>query len=223
MRFSLGLMGLFLLPGSIIAAWHGIILIAAMKVIWFPLLIGMILGIPFSKLLIKYIPIISTFEHELTHSIIALLFFRKISGFKATSENGGYVNITSGFGGKIGDVAISLAPYYLPTFTLFFTLISPLISRSFGSYFNAIIGLSFVYHSYSTYRETSRIQTDIKENGNLFSGIFISFMTIAVHGFICYFLTKGLKGLIIWSNLVWNESLSFYLYFYNKINMILEI
>ena len=78
MRFLLGLVALFIIPGSVLAFWNALIVIASDKDLWIPLICGFILGIPFYFMVIKKIYVISTFEHELTHALVALFFFRRI-------------------------------------------------------------------------------------------------------------------------------------------------
>ena len=62
-----------------------------------------------------------TFSHELSHTIVSLLFFKKIHSFHV-EENNGVVWHSGGFGG----IFITLAPYCLPIFSVksffFFTL-----------------------------------------------------------------------------------------------------
>ena len=84
MRFLLGFFALFIIPGSAVACWDGLLFIARDPQLWIPLISGFGGGILLYILVIRKLPAISTFEHELTHALVALLFFRRINKFKVT-------------------------------------------------------------------------------------------------------------------------------------------
>ena len=62
---------------------------------------------------------LQTFTHELTHTIVAVMFFRKIHYFHAEERSG----VMGHSGGKFGQNFITLAPYCLPIFTYVFLLL----------------------------------------------------------------------------------------------------
>ena len=72
-------------------------------------------GVVFSLLIVsvyrKKLEFFSTFEHELTHNIWAMLFFRKPMGFHVNKDGSGLFEFIPG--GKFSDIFISLAPYFL--------------------------------------------------------------------------------------------------------------
>ncbi len=111
-----------------------------------------------------------TIEHELTHTLFALLSFHKIVDFKATDSLGGHMRF-SGVGG--GNWLITIAPYFFPTFSM---LVIGFIYLSQSQYYPMLItllGYSIVYHIHSTYTETSTQQPDIQEVGLVFSFLFL--------------------------------------------------
>ena len=55
----------------------------------------------------------STFEHELTHLIVGLIFFKRPVGFHATAGEGGSTVLYG------SNFIINLAPYFLPTLVFF--------------------------------------------------------------------------------------------------------
>ena len=106
MKILLGLFALFIIPGSLMGFWDALLMIAGNQDLWIPLLCGLCMGIPLYFTLIKKIPAISTFEHELIHALVALLFFRRIHKFIVTNSNGGQVQYSGNFGGQFGDLLI---------------------------------------------------------------------------------------------------------------------
>jgi hypothetical protein len=154
MKFILALFALFIIPGSALAFRDALMVIAGNKEIWVPLVVGLAAGVPLHLLVIRKIPWISTFEHELTHALVALLFFRRIRRFVVTARRGGQVQYTGNFGGQFGELLIGLAPYYLPTFTLFSVLARPFLPSGWFPWFDGFIGATLAFHVFSTIEET---------------------------------------------------------------------
>jgi len=146
---------------------------------------GFILFLPFWFFWLKKSSFYSTFEHELTHLIVGLFFFKKPAHFTVTHEEGG---VTGLFGNNF---IITLAPYFLPTFALFILPIYPIINSEFQLYFFILFGFIISYHVLSTIQEFSFYQPDIYTSGKLFSTIFLIFANIIVYGFILMFVNGG--------------------------------
>ena len=127
------------------------------------------------------------FEHEFTHMIIGLLFFKKPRVFIA-SEYGGAVELYG------GNFIITLAPYFFPTFSYLLLLIFPLLNPSFYNYFYLSLGIITGYHISSTLIEFDFGQPDIITSGIVFSLLFCLFMNILTLGFLFYFVAYGFKG-----------------------------
>lgn len=173
---------------------------------------GTFAGIIIDHLFLRKIPGLETFEHELTHTLTALAFFRKVTGFRITKYSGGSMSFRSGFGGEFGDDFIGLSPYFLPTFTFILSLVYPLLSFqniSSQKIYWGIAGFTFGFHIWSTLRETkgnwsenlfSRKHdhvngTDISKRGMIYSTIFILFFTLLFHGIILVLFLKGYNGI----------------------------
>jgi hypothetical protein len=157
MKFLLGLVALFIIPGSVSASWEALLLIANDNELWIPLAFGLAAGIPLYFTLIKKLPAISTFEHELTHALVALLFFRRIHKFIVTNRRGGQVQYSGTFGGEFGDLLIGLAPYFLPTFTLIAVLVRPFLPAGWFPWYDGFIGATLAFHVFSTLEETKAV------------------------------------------------------------------
>jgi hypothetical protein len=209
MRFLLGLIALFIIPGSALAFWDALLGIARDKDLWIPLVCGLAAGIPVYFIVIKKIPYISTFEHELTHALVALLFFRRIHKFIVTSRRGGQVQYSGNFGGEFGTLLIGLAPYYLPTFTLIAVLVRPAIPAEWFPWFDVFIGATLAFHFCSTPEETKQAWTkrtftgagdnqktksDIGKVGYIFAFLVIAGFGIFLMGLVLQLIGSGYEG-----------------------------
>lgn len=172
---------------------------------------GVILGLLVYRYLISRWPAIATFEHELTHALVALLFFRKVTGFVVRREGTGYVRYTDGFGGSVAGHLIGLAPYFLPTFTLILVLVRPLAIDHLPTFwYDLAIGVSFGYQAYSTWDESELSQSDIDKRGAVFSVILIAALTLVTHGLVCHMLALGYGGIGVWMSRVSGISRAFW-------------
>ncbi len=105
--------------------------------------------------------------HELTHAFFALLFGGSVRSLKV-SDRGGRVTVTK------SNFLITLAPYFFPLYT-FGALILYGIFRVAGagaSAMNAAVfisGATFTFHLMLTFMFLQTDQTDISEQGALFS------------------------------------------------------
>jgi len=135
----------------------------------------------------------STFEHEFTHLLVGILFFKKPHGFTVSESEGGVVSLYG------GNFLITLAPYFLPTFTYILLPFYFIINPKFHLYYFAVLGFFTSYHILSTMREFSYKQPDIIKSGKVFSTFFLLFANIFVYGFLIAFIIGGFKevGLFI--------------------------
>lgn len=109
-------------------------------------------------------------EHELTHTLFALLTFHRIVDFRATESMGGYIQY-SGKGN--GNWLILIAPYFFPTFSMIIAILIYFSSPEHYSILLMFLGYTLVYHIHSTYVETSPRQSDLKVVGLWFSWFFL--------------------------------------------------
>lgn len=104
------------------------------------------------------------FNHEFTHLLFALLFFRRIYRFKV-DDSDSYVSYSSGW---FGYHAITLSPYCVPIFTLallpwHFTTASHL----YLTVIDILIGFSYSFHVCTWVKQIRLSQTDIIGPGRL--------------------------------------------------------
>jgi hypothetical protein len=111
------------------------------------------------------------FGHELTHAISALAFGGKIKKFKASSK-GGHVVITK------TNFVIALAPYFLPLYAILVIVVFVLGHliwnwTRFMPWFHFFLGAAYAFHITLTWHILHASQTDITDQGYLFSGVVI--------------------------------------------------
>lgn len=116
------------------------------------------------------------FTHELTHTLVAVLFFAKIREF-VVKDRDCYVNYKAG---PIGYVPITLSPYCIPIYTF---MLFPFRFAGDSHYmivFDALIAFSYAFHVHSFIKQTRFRQPDIENCGKARSVTFITFVHFAV-------------------------------------------
>lgn len=217
MRLLVGAVLLSFLPGVAVAFWEACARLGRTESLLAPLAAGFAVGLVVERLLERRFRRAGVFEHELTHAVAALLLLRPIHEFTARRD-GGYVRHGGGFGGEVANDIIGLAPYVLPTFTAFSILARPFLGPSWFPWFDAWVGLTLGFHTVSTLRETreawtktsfrragagEHVQSDIGRRGFIYSAIFISTLTLAIHGVLFAILLRGYRGVPGWGERVW--------------------
>lgn len=190
-RAPILLLFLFLAPGHVHMFVEGCVRLAGAPDAWQPLAIGFAAGTVMWVGVWSRIAGLTTLEHELTHAIVALLFFRRVVDFKVTRYDGGHVQHQGAFGGFFGNEMIGLAPYFLPTFALMLAMLLPLAPSGWTPWGIGSAGLLLAYHFFSTVRETRPDQTDIRSRGIVYSAVLVASVTVGLHGLLWHLLTGG--------------------------------
>ena len=116
------------------------------------------------------------FTHELTHTLVALVFFRKIHEFVVKGREC-FVYYDPP---KVGYLPITLSPYCIPIYTL---MIFPFRFAGDSHYmiiFDALIAFTYSFHVHAFIKQTRFTQKDIKNCGIALSVSFISFVHLAM-------------------------------------------
>ena len=116
------------------------------------------------------------FTHELTHTLVALLFWRKIYEFVVRGREC-YVFYEKG---RIGYVPITLSPFCIPIYTL---MIFPFRFAGDSHYmiiFDALIAFTYAFHVHSFIKQTRLTQSDIQNCGLARSVSFLAFTHLAM-------------------------------------------
>ena len=116
------------------------------------------------------------FTHELTHTLVALVFFRKIHEFVVRGREC-FVHYDPP---KVGYLPITLSPYCIPIYTL---MIFPFRFAGNSHYmiiFDALIAFTYAFHVHAFIKQTRFTQNDIENCGIAQSVSFISFVHLAI-------------------------------------------
>lgn len=124
----------------------------------------------FRRFLKKNIAWLETFTHELTHIVVAIIFFRKVHSFHAEEEKG-VVHTSGSANGMIAPMA--LAPYCLPVYTFLLLTVRCLLNLHTMWIYDIVIGITMSFHVNCFMHQTGNYQTDINQYPLLFSYLFI--------------------------------------------------
>jgi hypothetical protein len=116
------------------------------------------------------------FTHELTHTLVALLFFGKIREF-VVRDRECYVSYQTG---PIGYVPITLSPYCMPIYTF---MLFPFRFAGDSHYmiiFDFLIAFTYAFHIHAFIKQTRFSQPDIANCGRARSVAFITFFNVWV-------------------------------------------
>ena len=116
------------------------------------------------------------FTHELTHTLVALVFFRKIHEFVVRGREC-FVHYDPP---KVGYLPTTLSPYCIPIYTL---MIFPFRFAGDSHYmiiFDALIAFTYAFHVHAFIKQTRFTQNDIENCGIAQSVSFISFVHLAM-------------------------------------------
>ena len=122
------------------------------------------------------------FTHELTHTLMALLFFKTISEFVVRGREC-YVNYKVGKYG-LGYIPITLSPYCIPIYTI---MIFPFRFAGDAHYmiiFDVLIAFTYAFHLHSFIKQTRFTQSDIENCGIARSISFLAFANLVVASLI---------------------------------------
>ena len=141
----------------------------------------------------------AVFEHELTHVLMAKLFFLKTLRFQVSPRKHIEGQVVVGVEGRgaftnVISVFFSLAPYYIPTLTLVAFALFPLFPEGMRPLFFFLIGATTMYHLLTTMLEFGFHQADIQKHGEYFSTAFILLGNIIFFGIVLGVLVYGNFG-----------------------------
>ncbi len=116
-----------------------------------------------------------TFSHELSHTVVGMMFLRKIHSFEA-GIGSGVMSHSGGF--RFGTIFIALAPYCLPLFTYLLLFLRELSAANSLYIFDIMIGATLAFHIGCFRTQIGLHQTDITSMGVFRSALFIVTMWI---------------------------------------------
>jgi len=115
--------------------------------------------------------LVYVFGHELTHALWTWLFGGRVKKFKATSQ-GGHVIVTK------NNFLITLAPYFFPVYVVIVVLVFMIGHWIWGwtrylVWFHLLVGAAYAFHVTLTGHTLKTRQSDITQEGRLFSLVII--------------------------------------------------
>ena len=129
------------------------------------------------------------FTHELTHTLVALLFLRRIEEF-VVSRRTCHVYYQKS---RIWRVPITLSPYCIPIYTFMLFLFRFFGASEYMFAFDVLIAFTYAFHVHSFIRQTRFTQSDIEGCGLARSTAFISAVHCAVLALILSMPKGGMK------------------------------
>lgn len=159
-----------LCAGIAVALWRVIGSSVAADTVWVVLLAGGGCWLAIYLLLPK--PMwIYVFGHELTHAIWTWLMGGEVKKFKVTSAGGHVVVTRSGF-------LVALAPYFFPLYAMIVAAVFGLGNliwdwRPYLVYFHLLLGAAYAFHLTLTWHILKSRQSDITDQGYIFSFVII--------------------------------------------------
>jgi hypothetical protein len=144
---------------------------------------GMILWL----LLGRFLRFFHVFEHEVTHLVTGLIFFIKPRQLVA-SESGGRMEMYG------NNFIVSLAPYFVPLFSLVLMALMPLLDSTVSVYACGVLGLATGYHVITNLQEFSLQQPDIRSHGLVFSTLMCLWGNVIALGVVAGFLQQAWPG-----------------------------
>jgi hypothetical protein len=167
------LMAILLLPvcaGAATALGKVIAASGSADTTWVPMLAGT--GCWFVIYLLLPRPMwIYVFGHELTHALWTWLCWGRVKTFRVTA-NGGHVEVSR------SNFLIALAPYFFPLYAALVVVVFVLGRQiwdwsTLAPWFHLLLGAAYAFHVTLTWHVLKSRQTDLTDQGYLFSGVVI--------------------------------------------------
>lgn len=136
--------------------------------------------------------------HELTHALWTWVFGGRVKRFRATAR-GGHVVVTK------NNFLIALAPYFFPLYVVLVVAVFILGHviwdwRRFTAWFHLLVGAAYAFHVSLTWHVLKSRQSDITQQGYIFSFVVIFLGNIVVLIVGVPLLTAEVD---LWSALKW--------------------
>lgn len=132
--------------------------------------IGFVVFVIVKRFLKENLEWFETFTHELTHTIVGILMFRRIHTFQANNNNG----LITTSGNEKTLVFVDLAPYCLPIYSYILLAFRAIATHQFLWCIDLIIGLTLAFHFFCFKKQTGSYQPDINKRPLYFSYTYIA-------------------------------------------------
>jgi hypothetical protein len=176
-KFIIAILLLPVCAGAAPALWRVLCASGGADTAWVPILAGAACWVVVYLLLPK--PMwIYVFGHELTHAIWTWLFGGRVRKFKASSHGGQVITSKNNF-------VIVLAPYFFPLYAALIVVIFAIGHLIWGwenylVWFHLAVGAAYAFHVTLTWHILKTRQSDIMQQGRLFSAVIVFLGNVSV-------------------------------------------
>src|SRR4051812_30295287 len=125
-----------------------------------------------------------TIEHELTHTLFALITLHRVSGVRPALSGGGHVR----YEGR-GNWLIAIAPFVVPLFALLVVVLAIWVHNP--RVISGLLGLCLAWNVIGNWSSTHRHHGDHREAGALFSFLFVTCSNLLVLGLVLAYATQA--------------------------------
>lgn len=139
-------------------------------------------------------------SHELTHTFFAYLTLHKAGRIRLNPDGSGGSMQLNGYGNWL----ISLSPYFFPLFAFLYMLTMPYWIKVTDSHWlvYALLGYFLAYHWLVVLTQVHLKQTDLSQEGFIFSAMIIVGANLFTNGFVLAFNSKSWDGVYTFWHLV---------------------
>jgi hypothetical protein len=146
-------------------------------------------------------------KHELSHVLVGGLFMQGTREMKVNPDQGSEVRFRNR-GGPQG--LISLAPYYLPLFTIPFLFLRLIVNPPYDGWVNLGIGFTLAFHYLQLVGEYGSHQTDITSTGRIYALVVTLFMNLMFFFVVKCFVFETYSDLVDYSVRSWSRIKDYY-------------
>jgi hypothetical protein len=136
---------------------------------------------------------LSTLEHELTHSLFAVLTGNRITGLRVSLKSGGHMRYVG-----TPNWLVEVAPYFFPLATACMMLALPFIPALNGLTGQIALGMALGYNLTAGCSQLHTGQTDLQKAGFVFCGLFLPTANACTWGLTLATARAGWAGMSEW-------------------------
>lgn len=127
---------------------------------------------------------IVTLEHELTHTLFALLTLHRVSGIRAALGGGGHIR----YEGR-GNWWIAISPFVVPLFAILVLVLAIWVNSPRA--ISVLLGIAVAWNVIGNWSSAHRHHGDHREAGGLFSFLFVSCANLLALGLVLAYATQA--------------------------------
>lgn len=141
-----------------------------------------------------------TMEHEMTHTVFALLTLHPVHDLQVNDGGGGYMTYSGG-----GNWLITIAPYFFPLSLAGMFFVGACAQSVLGytpEWVYIGLGMAAGYYLCSNFQQIHPEQTDFKKVGFIFCFAFLPGANMLVYGYLLAFIDRNMQGVAYFTKLL---------------------